>query len=72
MSSNICAEEVKFVSKKYGVSLPTAKQYLMAEHKRHSLLEQISNATDFDDLKSVLCEIVKDTYPSFSNNKGSY
>jgi len=69
MSSNICAEEVKFVSKKYGVSLPTAKQYLVTEHKRQRLLEQISNATDFDDLKSVLSEIVKDTYPLFSNKR---
>lgn len=66
---SFCAEDVKAVSKKYGVSLPTAKQYLEAEHKRNNLLGQITCATNLDDLKEVLETIVRDTYPSFTSNK---
>lgn len=66
---SFCAEDVKAVSKKYGVSLPTAKQYLEAEHKRNNLLNDIVSATNLDDLKEVLETIVRDTYPSFTSNK---
>lgn len=66
---HFCAEQIKEVSKKYGVSLPTAKQYLEAEHKRNVLLNQITCATNLDDLKDVLEKIVKDTYPSFTNKR---
>ena len=66
---SFCAEDVKAVSKKYGVSLPTAKQYLEAEHKRNNLLNDIVCATNLDDLKEVLETIVRDTYPSFTSNK---
>ncbi len=69
--SKICADQVKEVSRKYGVSLPTAHQYLKKEQKRNELLERITVSTNLDDLKEVLSELVRETYPSFTIQRGN-